>query len=249
MQFHHTTSSDVPLKRCPKCEQWLPATTEYFALHRSEKSGFQSRCKQCAKQWRAENREKLRADYRRRYDADPGAWARYSRTYIEKTPGKRAADARKRYAANLEKTRANNRKRYARNKAARIKAVRKYAIAHPERVYMLNKKWKRRKMSLPIAFSAEQWQAALSYWQHRCAYCGKPQGFDRVSALSTDHFIPLSSSDCPGTLPTNILPVCRSCNASKGSRVACEWLVMRFGKRKAPAILARIQAYFDAVSP
>lgn len=36
-----------PTKICSKCKRELPATTEYFARHKSHKDGFQSYCKQC----------------------------------------------------------------------------------------------------------------------------------------------------------------------------------------------------------
>lgn len=38
---------DTPLKYCPKCGEWKPATAEYFHQHRQIKIGFRVPCKTC----------------------------------------------------------------------------------------------------------------------------------------------------------------------------------------------------------
>jgi hypothetical protein len=68
--------------------------------------------------------------------------------------------------------------------------------------------------------------------------------------MAADHWIPLASPDCPGSIPTNIVPLCHGeggCNNSKGKHNPVEWLDRRFGKRKAKQVLARILAYFDTL--
>ena len=44
-------------KTCPKCEKVKDLTE--FSKHRQRKDGVQSYCKQCAKQWRQDNRERI----------------------------------------------------------------------------------------------------------------------------------------------------------------------------------------------
>ncbi|MBX3579877.1 MAG: HNH endonuclease, partial [Rhizobiaceae bacterium] len=53
---------------------------------------------------------------------------------------------------------------------------------------------------------------------HCCAYC------DSTGPLTQDHFIPLSSAKCPGTIPGNIVPACASCNSSKRARDPFSWV-------------------------
>lgn len=99
--------------------------------------------------------------------------------------------------------------------------------------------------SQPIAFRSEDWKYALRYFDGCCAVCGRPPGL--WHSIAMDHWIPLSSPDCPGTIPTNIVPLCHGldgCNNSKCNRNAEEWLVERYGAIKAKKILHRIQAYF-----
>jgi hypothetical protein len=64
--------------------------------------------------------------------------------------------------------------------------------------------------------------------------------------------IPLTDPrpDNPGTVPTNIVPLCHGvdgCNLSKSNGDPIEWLTSRYVPRKAKQILARIQAYFDSL--
>lgn len=115
--------------------------------------------------------------------------------------------------------------------------------ARPERPYLA------RKRSLPIAFSSSDWDAALDYWGHQCAVCGRPRGLWHT--LAQDHWIPLSDPRCPGTVPTNILPLCHGeggCNNSKGNKDPVRWLEERLGRRRAAQKLAEIQAYFAWVA-
>ena len=67
-----------------------------------------------------------------------------------------------------------------------------------------------------------------------------------------DHWIPASdpSPDNPGTVPTNIIPLCHgidSCNQSKSNKSAATWLTERYGPRKAAVILTRIEGYFASL--
>jgi ribosomal protein S27AE len=105
-----------------------------------------------------------------------------------------------------------------------------------------------RKKGLPNRFTSRDWDIALDYWGHKCAVCGRPRGLWHT--LAQDHWIPLTHPDCPGTLPTNILPLCHGtdgCNNSKGKKHPVEWLEEKLGKRRARRKLEEIRLYFDWV--
>lgn len=105
-----------------------------------------------------------------------------------------------------------------------------------------------RKLNLPCDFTDDQWLNALEYFGHKCAVCGRPRGL--WHSLSQDHWIPLASPECPGTVVSNIVPLCHGingCNTSKNRTPAEQWLTLQFGKRKAKEILARVNAYFEWV--
>lgn len=103
----------------------------------------------------------------------------------------------------------------------------------------------------PSDFTAQDWQRAVDYFHGCCAACGR-QLIDlfNTHTAHADHWIPLSHPNCPGTIPTNIVPLCggeNGCNNSKGDSLPLEWLERKFGKHKARKILKQINAYFDWV--
>lgn len=113
-----------------------------------------------------------------------------------------------------------------------------------------------RKHALPETLTTEQWVACLDYFGYCCAVCGQPAGM--FTTLAQDHWIPVAykGADNPGTVLTNMIPLCHSteagmfgCNNRKGDRNAHDWLVSTYGARKAKQIEARINAYFDSVRP
>jgi 5-methylcytosine-specific restriction endonuclease McrA len=79
---------------------------------------------------------------------------------------------------------------------------------------------KRRQRGLPVAWNwtAKMWQRCKAAWGGACAYCGKTG-----VVLMHDHFIPLASPDCPGTVPSNIVPACASCNGLKHVKDPFKW--------------------------
>lgn len=60
-----------------------------------------------------------------------------------------------------------------------------------------------------------EWTAVLDFFKHECAYCGAKDG------LEQEHIIPVNDGGtyCIG----NIVPSCRSCNASKGAKSVDGW--------------------------
>ncbi len=105
-----------------------------------------------------------------------------------------------------------------------------------------------RKRELPNTLTSKDWHQALDYWGHKCAVCGRPRGLWHT--LSQDHWIPLTSAQCPGTDATNILPLCYGtdgCNNSKGKQLPDVWLRKKLGKRRAERKMAEINAYFEWV--
>lgn len=74
-----------------------------------------------------------------------------------------------------------------------------------------------RKQQLPSTFTLEEWERALEYFDHSCAYCGYPS-----DKLQQEHFIPLSKGG--GYTKDNIVPACPECNLSKSDAMPQDWL-------------------------
>lgn len=255
----------TPMKRCTKCGEPYPATTEYFYKQKGGKYGVRGACIKCT--------NKAEKDYR---ETDPQkAKDRCRRYYIENKDAINAkhADYRRR---NPEKAIARQRRWHEQNPTKYSEYGKRYRSKHPERNRQIGLNWRLRNpdkvrarqqrynflnpqvqaaararrearvRSLPNTFTSNDWVRALEYWNNRCAVCERPQGLWHV--LAADHWIPISLPTCPGTVPNNIVPLCHGeggCNNSKHNKMPTEWLVMKFGDKQAKAIAAKIQKYFD----
>lgn len=219
---------DTPLRKCTKCQKSLPATLEYFYL--DKRFGIlHARCKECAKiydaQWRQDNPKGRREAQRR-----------WSVSHPEKQAG---------YTA---KYRAKNKEKVAISQSV----SRKNHRPDPVKIGVIHARRKARKRKLPANFSYEDYVFMMQYWGYSCAYCGNQQGF--LWKLASDHFIPLISDECPGTVAENMLPAChsvfpnaRGCNSLKQRKDPHKWIIERFGPHMAKSIEKAIAAYFAKV--
>ncbi len=129
----------------------------------------------------------------------------------------------------------------------------------PQQKYLLKRacyqRRQARKRELPDTFTDEHLSFMLGYWKFACAICGREDGL--LWTLSMDHWVPLASVECPGTVITNILPMCfskkrvrnagiRCCNSSKQDQDPIVWLTQKLGPRRAKAKLREIEVYFAA---
>jgi hypothetical protein len=216
-------------KRCTKCQETLPATTEYFHSDKSHASGLRTQCRTCrneiVQKQRAETPEQQRVIRQRFYRNHTERVKKKVREYVDRNREKRSEYEREYWQKNVDKRQA----KHVRRKAA--------------------------KKSLPNTFTAQDWEHCLDYWGNRCAACGREADNETI-VLSPDHWIALTDprADNPGTVPMNIVPLCgalkggrNACNNTKHKRNAMTWLIERFGEGEAQVILARVQAYFDSL--
>lgn len=240
----HTT---IPPKRCTKCGEEFPSTPKYFNRDRRTLDGLRSHCKVCTKkqkrEYRAENRERLK-----RYDADYYAiHSKYMKEYSKKYQAAHPELARQYRKTHREQLREYSRRYRTLNANKR----REYQRQNLDRFRINGHNYRARKRGLPNTLTIEQMQFALEYFNYCCAVCGR-QLLDLFGErkLALDHWIPLSFSECPGTTVANLVPLCHGkdgCNNSKHDRDPQEWLISRFGKRKAHKILSNIETYFKVV--
>ncbi len=122
--------------------------------------------------------------------------------------------------------------------ARRIEKLRSKIMHHNSRAYNL---------LLPNDLTVKEWDYALKYFDNSCAICQEP--FWNVQG-QLDHWIPLSYQGDynPGSTALNVVPVCSSCNSSKGQKVAFDWLIWKFGEGHAEYLREKIFNYFSAVA-
>lgn len=245
----------IPLKICARCKISLPIAL--FNRHHRAKDGLQSYCKNC---------QSLMNGYKRRiwlvisvpegfrlcsqcaevYPATSEFFNRYGviglRRTCKKCQSKAYGDW---YDCHIDYQSLRQKIRRENNPSLIREANRKYRTQHPEKVRVFRARRRDREQAKPTNFTENQWKYALNYFGGCCAVCGRPPGLWHIIAM--DHWIPLSNDNCPGTTIGNIVPLCHGqdgCNNSKKDRLPQEWLIWKFGKRKAKSIEARIMEYF-----
>lgn len=253
--YHETNREKIR----ERSKRWYAENREKAAdSGRRRYAANQEKAKERNRLWRSANRDKMNE---------------YNRHYRARYP-ERLQEGRKRYRLeNPDKVREINARWSKANPEKRREAVRRYRVRHPDKVkerekryYLANPdkiknkgrryrrenpekiranivRYQSRKKSLPANFTAIHWDTALAHFNGCCAYCGAQQDFWHV--IEADHWIPLRSPDCPGTVPSNMIPACKSCNSSKGGNEPTIWLNWKFGGVKATQILRRVKAYFD----
>ena len=232
-------TDETPMKRCSKCKEWYPATSEHFGVDKRNSTGLRAQCRIC-----------LRADGRRYSKTEQGkATAKRQRNtekrkaYLRDYAGRAEVKLYQRNYRQSEFVRARQ-KRYVQSEKGRIRGI------------TANRKRAARKLLLPHSWSSADWLNALEYFDYRCAACGRPAGL--WHSLAADHWIPLTDPrpDNPGTVPINILPLCHSkkggvqgCNNTKHNQDPLKWLFENFPQKQAKVILQRIEAYFASLQP
>lgn len=221
------TSIPEGFKRCRQCAMVLPF--DRFTKFTAQKDGLSPTCRDCQRESR-----KNRADYQAVYRSTHKL---QRELYLAKYK-----------VLHSNEIHAQQSRWYYENQEYVKERVRRYHESKPDIARATNRRRKDRIRNLPNNFTTKDWEFCLYYWRGCCAYCGNPPSlFDRDMVLHIEHFIPVTNESCPGTLPTNILPACATCNHNKKNKDAHRWIVGRFGKRRAALIEAQIENYFDSL--
>jgi hypothetical protein len=260
----------IPQKHCSVGNHDLPATSEYFVKSKRGKYGLKHCCKVCDKVIKAkyyqDNKEREQLKHKQYYQGHKEEHRIRTKRYNEKNADKIRVQRHEHYLDNIETLLAASSARYYANHEAELERRRdwrkknrarlsikhkKYYGRYPESRRAIKLRRRAREKGLPDNFTKNDWQLAVDYFYGCCAICGR-QLNDLLSTHKAyaDHWIPLKNPNCPGTIPTNIVPLCGGndgCNSSKGSKDPVVWLTDRYGKRKANTILKRIQEYFDTL--
>jgi len=103
------------------------------------------------------------------------------------------------------------RKRFCSRRCVNQKGMREQS----EQRRLANRRRRARLRSASGEISQRDWRRVVHIYRERCAYCESP------APLTMDHVIPLSRG---GTHSIgNIVPACRSCNASKKHLLLADW--------------------------
>lgn len=206
----------VQTKVCTKCGEEKLATAEYFHRSKKSKDGLVSQCKICVgkkvKEWAKNNPEKVKENTRRWNERNPGASANRAKQWRNNNPERYKAVLKKWYEENREDHLKKNRQRYQKNRKKYYLTKLKWNKNNPEKCKEIGRnisqRYKARKKMLSNTFTFAQWNTCKKYFNHSCAYCGKPS-----KQLHQEHFVPITNGG--GYTVNNIIPACKRCNTSK----------------------------------
>lgn len=243
------------LKRCTVCLNEYPDTSEYFYEYQFFDSGMDDQCIGCRDVSMVTPTFHVNILNKLPKIVELKAHIKRKKTENELREGRRTyRQQAKQDSRYKEQQRAYRKKRRQQpDYKEKQREYRKVWRKRPESRAIKKAEYQNRrarKRSLPYAFTRYDWQRAMEYFNHRCAICDRPRGLWHM--IAPDHWIALADPrpDNPGTVAWNIVPLCHGvdgCNNSKNGKVAEEWLIEQFGKRKAKKILERISAYFEWV--
>lgn len=188
-------------------EQWyakLKADPERLAEHRRKnieknrkwRESNPDKSHEAQRKWREVNAEKKRDDDRQWREANQERIVEYNRQY--------RADNQKIANERTRKWRQSNRERVTEYQRERVKA-------NLGQFRQYNRKRRASKLSAPGFHTEEEFQALCSYYMDQCLACG-----DIPDKLTEDHVIPLVKGGSDDI--SNIQPLCKSCNCSKGAK-------------------------------
>ncbi len=241
---------------CKPCHAQLQATRVENMIKRNQEQGYEvpatKVCSVCGTEYpatrehfypRKEARDGLRKDCRKCFDAKQNEWKARNADKVKEMGRAKTARYRER---NRDKVLANTREWKAANKDK----IRAHRETNREKYAIYDQRRRQRVAGRLDDLTPDQWQSAIDFFGGCCAYCGRPPDLFRV--LCVEHYIPISSPDCPGTTATNCLPVCSGldgCNNKKHNKNPETWILRTFGKGKGAKILKQVREYFDSVSP
>jgi hypothetical protein len=269
--------SSVPSSMpCSKCGVEYPLTSEFFIPAKANRYGLTRQCRKCINQREKErywdNPDLARSKARNKYKNNPEPPKQRRKDYYKTPHGKavhnawnkewrknnpdKVKESKKRdYEKHKDKRKATMRRSYPKNKAAIMARGKEWKKAHPEVVNINTHKRLARKKGLPFQFNNKDWERCLDYWDNRCAICGRE--ISETHLLAKDHWIPMFDKrpDNPGTVPTNIIPVCHGrkqakcsgCNENKWKFDPEKWIRSQYPPDEADAIIKRIHDYFEWV--
>lgn len=190
----------MAMKHCSKCFEVLPMNSNYFGKDKRRPLGFKSECNGCRKDYHNKNRETINAK---------------NREYGRKNREQLRNYYKKYYEENREKVNLKNRM-YYKNNTERLKKYQKdFVRKNRQRYRNYNQNYYHKTRSSISTFSPQSWQQCLTHFNHQCAYCGSTE------SLEQEHVIPVSRGG--HYTPDNIIPACRSCNASKNNKIMQDW--------------------------
>lgn len=222
----------------------LEVNATNFHKHKTGKDGFRNDCKKCfalkskkyysknkdaiaiqGKVYRENNKDLISERGRKYREKNKEAFkVKYQeqKEYHKKQAAKYWEENKERLIEQNKEWKRNNRDKivaYKKENRIKLNAQERTRRRTPEgkrKAQMIRNKYFSRRSLLREDFTLSEWESCLEHFDYTCAYCGGDEG-----TLEQDHFIALTKGG--EYTKKNIVPACRSCNASKGNRDFYKW--------------------------
>lgn len=215
------TMNDTPTKKCSKCGNVYPATTEHFSKKKGCKFGINSICKGCGaaytRQWVADNPDKKRASDKQWAETHRELEREYSRRAYWKDPEKSRAYTRAKQERNRTRVRESSRAWNQRNREHVTARIREWRRSNPEKARAAKLRRRAMEFNAEGSHTAEDIRILVKSQKGLCWWCGNAVGDE----YHIDHRIPLSRGG--SNAPENLCITCPSCNQSKTDKLPSEW--------------------------
>ena len=204
------------MKRCSKCGRWLVASTVNFHKQKTGKYGLRSKCKECIKQYRENNRDELLEYHKQWYKDNKDKIVETNKQYREANREKIVEY----YKANRDKRIEYHKQWYKDNKDKQAEYYKQYKQTPQGQIVAFNSRQKRRtkEEQLGSGITKDQWLELMSFFDWKCAYSGETLTKD---TRSIDHIVPLNSNG--DNMIWNCVPMLRSLNSSKHDKDMEKW--------------------------
>lgn len=221
----------IPQKRCTKCGEMKPATTEHFSKDKSKSSGLYSSCKACVAAYSNDFRKRTGRDKKRYWDNRESELIRnkeYRKSkQLEKPP--RILKTKEEYAqykhdwyiAHCDEAKLRSRRWYIDHLAEVRARTKVYRENNRDSIRAMKSADKaRRRIRISEAggtFTRADVELQIRSQKGLCWHCGSPVGKN----YHIDHLTPIARG---GTnKPNNIVISCPRCNCSRQDKFPHEW--------------------------
>lgn len=208
------------------------------------------------KRYRESNKETIAIKSREYRDKNRDSLIEKSHQYYEENKKRLLNNMQEYYQENRETIIARNVEYAENNREKRREYLAQYREDNKEQIRLNSKvhsrkagaKRRARVKNLPHSFSELEWLDCLEYFNHSCAVCGSQlRDLFGDTVPHADHWIPLASEECAGTIASNMVCLCNHCNLSKGATMPQVWLARHYSKKEVYKIVERVEEYFLTV--
>jgi len=193
----------IPQKKCTRCNEFFPATVEYFY---TDRGNLTANCRTCMKkksrQYELDNPEKTKAAHAKNYQKNKPKRDAKNKEWAKNHPEEKRAIERRYRENNGDKCNESNQRWLNRN---------------PSKKREYTGRRRQRHTAAEGVYTNEDIQLLFKTQKGLCWWCG----IKLTTKYEIDHRIPVSKGG--SNWPNNLCLTCRKCNRSKSDKYPHEW--------------------------